>query len=433
MSFVAKYDIRGIYPTDIDEKFAFRLGRAFVALFKSKKVIVGQDARESSQSLTNELIHGLVMQGADVVDMGLCSTPMLYHAAQEADAIMVTASHNPKEYNGFKLCRKGSVAVGEADGLTELVRLARAGSFQKPARRGKVTRRDLLPAYVSHVQRFANLKRKLRVVIDAGNGMAGLTVPAVFKRLLVEVVPLFFGLDGTFPNHAPNTDAVENFRALQAMVKKRKADVGFLFDGDCDRLAMVDERGRIVSGGGLAALLSSALVKKDDVVVATPTIPCPNVRQLSSLGAKLVLSRVGHTNVSHALKERRGVFAFERSGHYYFRDFHFADSADVAAVIALSAIARQGRPVSELVEPFEPAFDVEGHFHSDEPGRVIARLAKVAQGASVCELDGLRLDFKEGWVLVRPSNTEPVVKYYAQADSKKALDRMVRLVRKAAS
>ncbi len=415
------YDIRGVYPKEIDERFAFKLGRAYAAVFKPKKVFVGQDCRVSSGVLANEFIHGLVVQGIAVVDIGLCSTPMLYFAGKFGDAVIITASHNPPKYNGFKICRKGK-AVGYATGLKLLESALNKRYLAKSP--GSLARKNLMHRYVRHVLSFAKKTKKSKIVIDAGNGMAGVIAPEIFKHLNVNVKELFFELDGRFPNRSPNPILPGALDKLGKEVRKQKADAGFAYDGDCDRFVVVDEKGNVVGPDAFASLLIKRLPRKSKVVI-TPVASTALMRAIYENKCTAVMSKAGHTNVSLMMKRCNALFGVEESGHYFFKHNFYLDSGDIAAVKALSLFGK--KRLSELAAGYESKFAIGKVVSVFEGNRIINRLKKV-KGAVHTSIDGERVDFDYGWICARKSNTEPIFRIAGEALDSAGLRKLKRLL-----
>ena len=420
------YDVRGTVPDQLDPALVRAVAGAFVDVTAATGVVVGHDMRPSSPDLAAAFAEGAAAAGADVVAIGLCSTDQLYFASAHLDlpGAMITASHNPAGYNGLKLCRRGARPVGYDTGLRE-VRDRVAAGVATPARRpGTVRRDDLLPAYAAHLVALSPVRgRRLRVVADAGNGMAGLTVPAVVGLLggeQVELVPMYFELDGTFPHHEANPIDPHTLADLQARVVAERADLGLAFDGDADRCFLVDERGSVVSPSTLTALIAAReLERHPGASVIHNLVTSRAVPELvAERGGTPVRTRVGHSFIKQRMAETDAVFGGEHSGHFYFRDFWRADSGLLAALHALAALAATDRPASQLLGDFE-RYALSGEINSvvDDPGRLVEELrARYADRADVelDELDGLTVSHRDWWFNVRPSNTEPVVRLNAE-------------------
>ncbi|GAB6983917.1 phosphomannomutase/phosphoglucomutase [Nocardioides pyridinolyticus] len=418
------YDVRGTVPDQIDEALARATGAAFVQVTGAATVVVGHDMRPSSPGMAGAFADGASAAGADVVMIGLASTDQLYFASGHLGhpGAMFTASHNPAQYNGIKMCRGHARPIGMETGLADIRDLAleRPGPGPVP---GDITEHDVLEAYAAHLLSLAPVVgRRLKVVADAGNGMAGHTAPAVFARLgdAVELVPMYFELDGTFPNHEANPIEPENLRDLQARVLEEGADIGLAFDGDADRCFLVDEKGRLVSPSTLTALIAAReLAKEPGATVIHNLITSRAVPEIvCELGGTPVRTRVGHSFIKATMAETGAIFGGEHSGHFYFRDFWRADSGMLAALHALAALAETERPLSDLLAEFE-RYVLSGEINSEvaDPAAVVADLeaAYSAQdGVTTDRLDGLTVSHADWTFNVRPSNTEPLLRLNAE-------------------
>lgn len=422
---VKAYDIRGVVPDELDEAAARTIGAAFVALTGADRIAVCRDMRDTSPSLAAAFTEGVLARGADVLDVGLGSTDYLYYVSGSLDVpgAMFTASHNPAEYNGVKLCRAGAAPIGDGTGL-EHIRAALAedapadGAPADGTRHGSVLHLGLLDQYAAHLRSLVDLSgsRPLKVVIDAGNGMAGLTVPEVLDYEWLEVVPLYFELDGGFPHHEADPMKPANTADLRARVLAEGADLGFAFDGDADRCFVVDERGESVSPSQLIGLIATReLARHPGDTVVHNLITSRAVPELvTEAGGVPVRSRVGHSFVKALMAEHGAVFGGEHSGHYYFRDFWFADTGMLAALHVLAALGEQDRPLSELMAGLTRyAASGETNIRVQDPSAAIAAVAAAhaGGGARLDLLDGLTVRLADGdWFNLRASNTEPVVR-----------------------
>jgi phosphomannomutase len=425
-SIVKAYDIRGIVPDQLDEGVAEAIGAAFARLTGAKTMVTAHDMRTTSGPLADAFGRGAASQGADVVAAGLASTDMLYYASGDlgVPGAMVTASHNPPQYNGIKLCRAGAKPVGIESGLKDIQSLAERPLALAP-RSGTVSHRDLLPAYADHVRKLVDISsiRPLTVAVDAGNGMAGYTVPAVFEGLPVTLVPLYFELDGTFPNHVANPIEPENLRDLQRAVIEHHADIGLAFDGDADRCFVVDERGEIVSPSTLTALIAAReLAREPGATIIHNLITSRAVPEIvTEHGGTPVRTRVGHSFIKAKMAERAAVFGGEHSGHFYFRDFWFADSGILPALHVLGALGEQELPLSQLLAEYSRYY-ASGELNSLVADQA-ATTALVKQafagrpGTRTDELDGLTVGTRTWWFNLRPSNTEPLLRLNVEADT----------------
>jgi phosphomannomutase len=419
------YDVRGTYPDQLDEELARRVGRAFVALTGAGSLAIGQDMRPSSAPMADALSQGARSQGADVVRVGLCSTDMLYFVSGALDVagVMLTASHNPARYNGLKLCRPGAVPVGEASGLADIRELVAAGEPAGDASRPGAERPGggLLDRYAAHVRGFVDpgALRPLTVVADAANGMAGHVLPAVFDGLPFRLVPMYFELDGSFPNHPADPINPENLRALQARVLAERADVGLAFDGDADRVFLVDERGGIVPSSLVVALVARMMCEREPGATVLYNLICSRVvpETVLAAGGKPVRTRVGHSFIKQVMAETGAIFGGEHSGHYYFRDNYRADSGMIAAVVLLEVLCRAGRPLSEVLAPYR-RYAGSGEINrrvAGDPRAVIAAVAERYPPRARDTTDGLTVDAADWWFNLRPSNTEPLLRLNVEA------------------
>jgi len=415
------YDIRGIYPDELDEDASRRIGAAFAEFTSAERVVVARDCRLSSPSLAASFIEGVTGRGADVVDIGLATTDMLYLASGSLDlpGAMFTASHNPPEYNGLKLCREGAAPIGEDTGLREIRDLARR-DLGATGSTGSVQERWMLEEYVDHVLGFVDVSRMapLTVVADAANGMAGLVLEPIFERLPAELTGLYLDLDGTFPNHPADPIKPENQEDLRKAVVDRGADVGLAFDGDADRVFVVDEGANGVSGSLLVALIADTLLEREPGATILYNAICSWVvpEVIREKGGTPIRTRVGHSFIKQVMAETGAVFGGEHSGHYYFRDHYRADSGLVAALLVLERMSEVGVPLSELLRPFR-RYHASGEINSEveDPAAVIERVAKRYADGAQDRLDGLTVEYEDWWFNVRPSNTEPLLRLNVEA------------------
>jgi phosphomannomutase len=437
------YDVRGVVPEELDEAVAEAVGAAIVRLTGTKTLVTLHDMRTSSEPLAEALGRGAASAGADVIHGGLGSTDMVYYASGSLDmpGAMITASHNPAKYNGIKLCKEGAKPVGIETGLAEIKEMVANGVPAYDGEPGTVTHRDLLPGYAEYLKKLVDISgiRPLKVVVDAGNGMAGHTVPQVFEGLPITLIPLYFELDGTFPNHEANPIDPENLRDLQRAVKEHQADIGLAFDGDADRCFVVDERGEIVNPSVLTALIAAReLAGEPGATVIHNLITSRAVPELiKSHGGTPVRTRVGHSFIKAKMAETNAVFGGEHSGHFYFRDFWFADSGMLAALHTLAALGHDERPLSALLGEFSRyvasgEINSEVHDQAAATAEVRAEYSKRA-GLTVDELDGLTISAEDWWFNLRPSNTEPLLRLNVEAASEAEMaairDQVLGLVR----
>jgi len=424
------YDIRGIYPDQLDGETARKIGHAFVRYLSCKNVVVGRDMRLSSPTLFEHLTKGITDAGSDVIDIGLCSTDALYFTVGKFGyqaGIMITASHNPKEYNGFKMCRQEAVPLSGQEGIEQIKQIILKGDFQAVNKKGAIHRRDITEAFIQHLLSFIDVKRikPFKIVADAGNGMAGMLAPKLFEHLPCQLVPMFFELDGSFPNHPASPIEPENMAPLQKRVLQEEANLGVAFDGDADRMFVVDEKGKVLGGDIVTALAAKNLLQKDKGATILYNLICsrsvPQV--IKANGGKPIRTRVGHALIKPLMKEYNALFGGEHSGHFYFRENYFADSAFIALMVCLELFSEEGKPVSELVKAIDPYFR-SGEINSqveDLPAK-IKELEQVFSDGKIDFLDGITVDYPDWWFNVRPSNTEPLLRLNVEADSLELLE-----------
>ena len=419
------YDVRGVVPDELDESVAEAVGAAFVRLTGTKTLVTLHDMRASSGPLSEALGRGAASQGADVIHGGLGSTDMVYYASGSLDVpgAMITASHNPARYNGIKLCKAGAKPVGIETGLAEIKQMVSDGVPAYAGQPGKISSRDLLPGYAEFLKKLVDISgiRPLKVVVDAGNGMGGYTVPTVFEGLPLTTIPLYFELDGTFPNHEANPIDPENLRDLQAAVREHKADIGLAFDGDADRCFVVDERGEIVSPSVLTAMIATRELAREPGATVIHNLITSRVvpETISENGGTPVRTRVGHSFIKAKMAETNAIFGGEHSGHFYFRDFWFADSGMLAALHTLAALGYDDRPLSVILGEFS-RYAASGEVNSevDDQAAATAKVKKIygeQAGVTVDELDGLTVSGQTWWFNLRPSNTEPLLRLNVEA------------------
>jgi phosphomannomutase len=434
------YDVRGVVPDQLDEDVARRIGSAFAEWTDAPRIALGHDCRRSSPSLAGAFAEGVMDRGADVVDLGLVSTDLLYFASGElaVPAAVLTASHNPPEYNGLKLCLAGAAPVGEDSGLQEVRVLAERDGYPPSESKGRRERLDLLDRYVEHVLAFIDLGRitPLTVVADTANGMGGLVVPAVFEHLPVTLIPLYFELDGSFPNHPADPIDPKNQRDLKTAVTEHGADLGLAFDGDADRVFLVDEHAEGISGSLVTALVAEAMLERHPGASIVHNLICSWVvpEVIREHGGVPIRTRVGHSFIKKVMAETGAVFGGEHSGHYYFRQNYRADSGLIAAIVVLERISRSRRPLSELIRPYR-RYHASGEINSRvaDPAAVVDRLAEALSDGRQDDLDGLTVEYDDWWFNVRPSNTEPLLRLNVEARTEDLLrdrtDRVLAIIR----
>jgi phosphomannomutase len=433
---VKAYDVRGVVPDELDADIARALGAAFARFAGAPLIVTARDMRTSGVELGRAFAEGVTSQGVDVVESGLGSTDLLYYAAgsMNVPGAMFTASHNPAKYNGIKLCLAGAKPVGQESGLVQIREEAQRfldEGIPTGERTGTITQQDVLSAYAAYMKQLVpDLvgMRPLKVVVDAGNGMGGHTVPTTFEGLPLDVTEMYFELDGSFPNHEANPIDPENLRDLQAKVREVGADIGLAFDGDADRCFVVDERGEIVSPSTLTALIAAReLAREPGSTIIHNLITSRSVPEVvTELGGTPVRTRVGHSYIKAEMAKTGAVFGGEHSGHFYFRDFWNADSGMLAALHAMAALGQQPGPLSALLKTYE-RYVPSGEINStvtDQAGRVAAIKEHYAASAQD-ELDGLTVDLGDGaWFNVRASNTEPLLRLNVEAKDQATMERV---------
>ena len=420
------YDIRGIYGDTLTAEVAYKIGRAFVTFLKCRKVVVGRDMRPHSEPLFDALARGLALQGADVIDLGLCSTPMSYYAngVLGADAgIMITASHNPGEWNGLKLSRAEALPISGETGIGDIERIVTEETFDPPAAQaGAVSVHDILPAYKEHVARYANIGRPIHVAADMANAM-GIVEGQTLTGLL-QMDSFFDTLDGTFPNHEANPLKVETLAALQERVRTGQFDFGVAFDGDADRVGFVDEAGAVVPMDMITALIARDLLAREPGVVLYDLRSSWAVREvIEESGGTPVMCRVGHAFIKRQMREHGAMFAGELSGHYYFRENSFAESAAIAVLCIANIVSASSKSFSELLAPIK-RYHASGEINSTvaDPPAVLARIKQAFADGQLTELDGVSIEYDDWWFNVRCSNTEPLVRLNLEAKTRELME-----------
>jgi phosphomannomutase len=432
------YDVRGIYPDELDEEGAYAIARAYVEHFEPRRIAVGRDMRLSAHKMARATIEGAADAGADVADIGMAGTEMLYFAVGDLGlegGIAVTASHNPKEYTGMKIVRRGALPVGGDSGLFDvrdralsLTALPEGPSLEQ-GRRGQVTEVDVWPGYVERLLSFVDVAaiRPLRVVIDAANGMAGAMLPPVLERLPIVPVTCFFEPDGTFPNHEPNPLLPENREFIVRKTLEERADFGVAFDGDADRCFFVDDTGEFVPGDFATALFAEAILAKEPGakviydVRASWAVP----ETIERAGGQALVNRVGHAFIKHRMRKEDAAFAGEVSGHYYFRDFYQADSGVVPFLLMLELVSHRGK-LSGILRPYRERYFITGEINAevaDQALKIQELKERFGKEGRVSHLDGVSVDAEDWHFNVRPSNTEPLLRPNLEARSRELMER----------
>lgn len=431
------YDIRGIFPAEINEETAYAIGRAYVTFTGAKKVVVGRDMRPHSADLFRGLCRGLTAQGADVIDIGLSSTPQSYFANGKLEAegsIMITASHNPGEWNGFKLCREQAIPISGATGIMDIQKIVEARSWSDPAAPGSVSTCDITGEYGAYLRSFAKVDRKLKVVVDYANAMGTYEIAGI--KELFEIIPLYEELDGTFPNHEANPLKTDTLAAICAKVKECGADFGAAFDGDADRCGFIDDQGEIIPMDLFTALIAQDILSNGPATILYDLRSSRAVKEcIEANGGKAIQCRVGHAFIKAQMRENDAVFAGELSGHYYFKQNYTAESQGLAMIMLANLICAKKCRVSELAKPLRKYFS-SGEINSKvaDVAPILAEIkAKYADG-NMFELDGISSEYERWWFNVRASNTEPLLRLIVEADTRELMeakrDELLAIIRK---
>jgi len=441
MSIFKAYDIRGVYPKELNEDIAYKIGKAFVSITKSKSVVIGFDSRLSSKTLLKALAKGVTEQGADVIDIGICSTDMIYFATgfyKYEGGIMITASHNPKQYNGMKFCKKNAVPVSGKTGVYEMENLVKKNDFPKSEKKGKITKKDVFDDYIKKCISFIDVKKikPFKIAVDAGNGVAGLLINRLEKYLPCKFIKLYFEPDGNFPNHLPSPIEKKNLVDIKKTIKKEKADLGIAFDGDADRVFLIDENNNIVTGTVMTALIAKSILQKNPGSKVLYNIVCGWIvpETIEKFNGKGIITSVGHSIIKDLMRKHDAIFAGEHSGHYYFRDNYYADSGLIASLIVLELIAMENKRFSDVLKEFRKYYAIpETNFKVKDKNAKIKEIKKKFKGEKMLDFDGIRVDFDDFWFNVRPSNTEPLLRLNLEAVSKEIMekrrDKIVKIIK----
>jgi len=427
------YDIRGIYSVELDEYTSEKIGMATAQFLKSIKddvrnIVVARDVRPSSNSLARSLIKGITKAGIDVIDIGEVATDVTYFAVGHYNydaGITVTASHNPSEYNGFKLCHEKAMPISFDTGLSEIAEIASQTMLPTYEQPGKVIEKNVLDDYRRHVLNFATNIRPLRVVIDAGNGMAGKMIPIIFEHLPCELIPLFFNLDGTFPNHEPNPLEKKNLRDLREMVRQTRSHLGVAFDGDADRCVFVDENSQVIGCDIITAVIAKELLQKEkgSTIVYDLRSSWVVPEEIRKAGGNPYREMVGHSNIKATMREKDAVFGGELSGHYYFKENYYADSGVIALIEVLNILSRKNVPMSNLIAPLKRYHATgEINFEVEDKDEKIKQIAEHFKDGKVDYLDGITIEYKDWWFNVRKSNTEPLLRLNLEGKTREIME-----------
>ncbi|MBO4647229.1 MAG: phosphomannomutase/phosphoglucomutase [Lentisphaeria bacterium] len=434
------YDIRGVYPEQLNEATAEKIGRAIVEFLKAKTVVIGRDMRPHSVPLFHALVKGITEQGANVIDLGLCSTPMCYHAngKLKADAsVMITASHNPAEWNGFKICRENAIPLSGKSGIGDIEALVQKDQWSAPQRTGTVSSYNIAGEYGQFLRSHAHLDRKLKVVVDYANAMGSYEIAGIED--LFEIIPLYKELDGTFPNHEANPLKQDTLTAIRAKVKETGADFGAAFDGDADRCGFIDNKGEVIQMDLFTALIAQDILSDNKTGEKLPILydlrSSWSVKEcIAENGGTPIMSRVGHAFIKAQMRETGAVFAGELSGHYYFKENFTAESQGLAMVKLANLICRKNRPVSELVAPLRKYY-ASGEINSKvaDTGVILDQIRKKYADGHLFELDGISSEYSDWWFNVRASNTEPLLRLIVEAVTPEKMaakrDELLKLIR----
>lgn len=419
------YDIRGVYPVDINADIAYAIGRAYIAFTGAKKVVIGRDMRPHSQQMFEGLSRGITDQGADVIDLGLSSTPQSYFAngTLKADgSVMITASHNPGEWNGMKLCRANAVPISGATGIMDIQQIVENKSWGGSDRKGTVSNYDITAEYAAFLRSFAKLDRKLKVVVDYANAMGLYEIAGI--RDLFEIIPMYDELDGTFPNHEANPLKFDTLDTIRAKVKEVGADFGAAFDGDADRCGFIDDQGEIIPMDLFTALIAQDILSRGPATILYDLRSSRAVKEcIESNGGKAIQCRVGHAFIKNQMRENDAVFAGELSGHYYFKQNFTAESQGLAMIMLANLICAKNTPVSALVAPLRKYFS-SGEINSKvaDVAPILDTLRKKYADGHLFELDGISSEYKDWWFNVRASNTEPLLRLIVEADTRELME-----------
>lgn len=432
------YDIRGIYGDTLTADTAFKIGRAFATFLKCKKVVVGRDMRPHSSPMFDALANGLTMQGADVIDLGLCSTPMSYfgNGSLSADAsIMITASHNPGQWNGVKLCRENAIPISGATGIMDIEKIVMDESFDPPAETpGTVSKHEIIDEYITHIKRHADISRPIKIAADMANSMGAYEAKVLDG--IIEVDPLFEELDGSFPNHEANPLDLETLKDIQKEVREGSYDFGVAYDGDADRVGFLDEAGTIIPMDIITALIAEDILAHEKGNIFYDLRSSWAVKEtIESNGGTPMMSRVGHAFIKQQMRDANAIFAGELSGHYYFRDNYFTESSSLAVICVANIVSKSDKPLSELIKPIQRYF-ASGEINStvDDPESILAFIKEKYADGNMFELDGISVEYDNWWFNVRTSNTEPLIRVNVEAKTLEMMeekrDELLGIIRK---
>ncbi len=428
MSIFKAYDIRGLYSKELGEKEAFKIGQAIVSYLQIKKIVIGRDARNSSNNLFKALGKGIVSQGCDVFDIGLSTTPMLAYASQKYPAaIMITASHLPQQYNGFKLFQNKGMPIGENE-IQKIKKIVEQNNFVSFSNKGKIYKKSLLEEYIRYnLSLIAPNLKQLKIVLDSGNGMSGYTLPRIFKKIPeIKLVELYTDLDFNFPNHESNPLNLETLKELQDKIKREKADFGFATDADGDRCIFIDEKGVVISSDLMIALIGKYVLKNNKQAKIMYDVRCSKIVKevIEENGGQAIISRVGHSFIKKKMRENNVIFAGEISGHLYYKKNNYAESPFISAISVANILSNSTKSLSELINPFQKYFSSgEINFKVTDKNLKIEEIEKALKNNAIKieKLDGLSIYYKDWWFNVRKSNTENLLRLNLEAHTKKIM------------
>ncbi|MBI2124487.1 phosphomannomutase/phosphoglucomutase [Candidatus Pacearchaeota archaeon] len=440
------YDVRGVYPETLNEDAAYKIGRAFAYFLKAKEIIIGTDMRISSPKLSKALMKGIAEQGANAIFIGQVCTDAVYFASGFLDkpGVMFTASHNPPQYNGMKFCRESAIPINQDTGLQKIKSIIEKEEYKKSkiSRKGKAIKKNILAEYANHVRKFIDVKKlkKLKIAVDAGNGMAGKMIPLVYKSLPAKIIPLYFRLDGNFPNHPADPSKSENLAELQKAVKEKKCDFGMAFDGDADRIFFIDENGDVVNSNLMSSLIIKNILNKNRNAKIIYNIVCSRIvpETIKKYGGIPITERVGHSFIKETMRKTKALFACEHSAHYYYRENYRADSGMITSLIVAEIVSKENKRLSELLDEFRKYYTIEetNAEVKDKEAKMdeIELIYKRQNPKKMSRLDGVTVEFDDWRFNVRPSNTEPLLRLNLEADSEELMERkkeeLIRIMRK---
>lgn len=419
------YDIRGIYPEQLDEKMAENIGRAFVQFTNAKKVVIGRDMRPHSVPLFRAMAKGIMEQGADVIDIGLCSTPMSYHANGKLKAdgsIMITASHNSAEWNGFKLCREQAIPISGATGIADIEKMVSEKNWEKAPKKGKLSQYDISPEYSKFLRDHAKMNKKLKIVADYANAMGSFEIRGIED--MFEIIPLYKKLDGTFPNHEANPLNFETLDVIREKVKETGADFGAAFDGDADRCGFIDDKGEIIPMDLFTALIAQDILSEGPATILYDLRSSWAVKEcIEKNGGRAIMSRVGHAFIKAQMRQYDAVFAGELSGHYYYKENFVTECQGLSCIKLANLLCKTGKKVSELIAPLKKYFS-SGEINSKvkDVGAILLKLKDKYSDGKQFELDGISVEYPKWWFNVRASNTEPLIRLIVEAKDSKTME-----------